>query len=237
MKNTNDKAEMLNSAGKAEVQGAGAGIAPKLGSVKAEAIKQWPGETALHYAKRVHAATASHDAPLETSEDEARPYVAPEPGIRIFRNDGSQREDTAHLDCPACGGSGHIDDYKAGIQASEQGVPDGWKLVPVQPTARMHAQGGCAALQTGGTWGWVAEAAYAAMLDAAPTPPVAQAGDARDAARYRYLRMKVCGTGSKGFDFVNLPPMPANWARGSIAQHFDEALDAAISAAKKGGAQ
>ena len=50
-------------------------------------------------------------------------------------------------------------------------VLDGWKLVPVQPTAEMHAKGGSAALQTGGTWGWVAEAAYAAMLDAAPHPP------------------------------------------------------------------
>ena len=55
-----------------------------------------------------------------------------------------------------------------------------------------------------------------------------------DAKRYNYLRMKVCGIGSKGFDFVNLPPMPANWARGSIAQHFDEAIDAAIAAQGEG---
>lgn len=27
--------------------------------------------------------------------------------FRLFPNDGSQPEDTAHLDCPACGGSGH----------------------------------------------------------------------------------------------------------------------------------
>ncbi|WDZ97961.1 hypothetical protein Herbaro_09325 [Herbaspirillum sp. WKF16] len=33
--------------------------------------------------------------------------------LRIFRNDGSQPEDTAHLDCKACGGSGHAGDAAA----------------------------------------------------------------------------------------------------------------------------
>ncbi|MDW3684865.1 hypothetical protein RA280_24555 [Cupriavidus sp. CV2] len=58
--------------------------------------------------------------------------------------------------------------------------------------------------------------------------------DARDAARYRWLLRGVCGTGSKGFDFVNLPPMPEKWFHGSISQHFSEAIDAAMSASKEG---
>lgn len=43
-------------------------------------FKPWPGETSLHFAKRVHEATKPHDVPLETSEDEARPYVVAEIG-------------------------------------------------------------------------------------------------------------------------------------------------------------
>jgi hypothetical protein len=36
----------------------------------------------------------------------------------VFTNDGAQPEDTAHLDCTACGGSGHVDDQRRAQQAA-----------------------------------------------------------------------------------------------------------------------
>ncbi|EJN06446.1 hypothetical protein [Herbaspirillum sp. YR522] len=44
------------------------------------------------------------------------PYLLSATGaaeVIMFPNDGSQPEDTAHLECPACSGSGHIDDYNS----------------------------------------------------------------------------------------------------------------------------
>lgn len=58
---------------------------------------------------------------------------------------------------------------------------------------------------------------------------LAESQNLMDASRYRFLRNKVCGIGGKGFDFVNLPPMPESWAKGSIAEHFDVAIDDALA--------
>ena len=52
---------------------------------------------------------------------------------------------------------------------------------------------------------------------------------AKDAARYEYLRGKVYGVG-EGFGFEGLPPTPRGWRNGSIAQHFDAAIDKAMEA-------
>ena len=47
-----------------------------------------------------------------------------------------------------------------------------------------------------------------------------------DARRYHVMRDKVCGSPMGHFSFVMFPALPANWRQGSIAQHFDAALDA-----------
>lgn len=62
-------------------------------------------------------------------------------------------------------------------------VPDGWKLVPVEPTFDMQDSHPYAKA--------MAYRIYRAMLSAAPTPPTQQQGDGslrRDAERYRWLR-------------------------------------------------
>lgn len=50
-------------------------------------------------------------------------------------------------------------------------VPDGWKLVPVEPTGAMKVAGGEALSQSIGSWG-EPSVSYRAMLAAAPEPPV-----------------------------------------------------------------
>ena len=70
-------------------------------------------------------------------------------------------------------GRGHKDDCAQPEPSS--GVPEGWKLVPVAPTAAMisafeHAP--CAENYTdAATWAWEA------MLDATPQPPQEDSGD------------------------------------------------------------
>ena len=50
---------------------------------------------------------------------------------RVFANDGSQPEDDAHLQCPACAGSGHIEDLTAAArdvlaERRRQRLAEGW---------------------------------------------------------------------------------------------------------------
>ncbi|NSX18127.1 hypothetical protein HTY52_28905, partial [Cupriavidus taiwanensis] len=69
-------------------------------------------------------------------------------------------------------------------------VPEGYALVPVEPTPEMVKAGA----NSGGLgmefheWMGRVVIAWSAMLAAAPTPPATSADDARDAARYRWLR-------------------------------------------------
>ena len=77
--------------------------------------------------------------------------------------------------------------------------------------------------------------AFARAILAAP----AQGSDARDAARYRWLQARVfANRGSDGlahFGFHSPKPV-SNPMFGSVAQHFDEAIDAAMSREQpKGG--
>lgn len=48
-----------------------------------------------------------------------------------------------------------------------------------------------------------------------------------DAERYQWLRHRT-GASSGGFHNIYLPELPANWQQGSIAQHLDAAIDAAM---------
>lgn len=50
---------------------------------------------------------------------------------RVFANDGSQPEDDAHLQCPACAGSGHVEDLTAAardvlVERGRQQKVEGW---------------------------------------------------------------------------------------------------------------
>ena len=75
---------------------------------------------------------------------------------------------------------------KAGIThlaapAQAAAVPEGWKLVPVEPTKAMRRAGGDYFTKTEGHWSQVAGGAYRAMLAAAPAQPApepaAEAGE------------------------------------------------------------
>src|SRR5690606_38516107 len=107
--------------------------------------------------------------------------------------------------------------------AQAPAVPEGWRLVPVEPTEEMVQAGHTALMEwdarTGDDLG--IENVYGAMLAAAPTPPAsaapAAAGDALDAARYRWLRNGGM-THSTDLDVVD---EDGNWLT-------DEELDAAV---------
>lgn len=106
-------------------------------------------------------------------------------------------------------------------------VPDGWKLVPLEPTKEMLIAMGKAV--------WVRHPAdqqmhhvYAAMLAAAPTAAIAEA-DAKDAARYRYLREQA-----RSVDWSH------KWTNNTFSTHcrtsasqMDRVIDAAMSATQQ----
>ncbi len=69
--------------------------------------------------------------------------------------------------CPDCDGSGDASEFSAGV------VPEGWKLVPVEPTGQMLKHGTLArTLGNGGS-----DKVYKAMLAAAPQPPKEGSGN------------------------------------------------------------
>lgn len=58
-------------------------------------------------------------------------------------------------------------------------IPEGWKLVPIEPTQRMRKAGTAARTEFRGMHGMRAEAIYKAMLDAAPKhKPLTNEGEA-----------------------------------------------------------
>ena len=81
------------------------------------------------------------------------------------------------------------------ICASPASAPEGWKLVPFEPTDAM-IECGCRAL--GALYGqYGASEAYRAMLAAAPTPPVSE--DRKDAERLNWLdEQGMIAIGHKG---------------------------------------
>lgn len=111
-------------------------------------------------------------------------------------------------------------------------VPDGWKLVPLEPTIEMIA-----AMQFKGDIDiaighaqFCKEAAedYAAMLAAAPTAAIAEA-DAKDAARYRWLRDQA-----RSVDWSH------KWMNNAFSTHcrtsasqMDRVIDASMSATQQ----
>ena len=64
----------------------------------------------------------------------------------------------------------------AGRRASPASAPEGWKIVPVEPTGEMV---------DAGLRSWGTSHKFRAMLAAAPTPPVSE--DRKDAERFRFM--------------------------------------------------
>ena len=95
----------------------------------------------------------------------------------------------------------------AALRASPASAPEGWKIVPVEPTGEM-VDAGIRSLGTADK--------FRAMLAAAPTPPVSE--DRKDAERYRWLR-----------DIGNNTWKPMI-KRGITATQCDSAIDAGIVA-------
>ena len=78
----------------------------------------------------------------------------------------------------------------------------------------------------------LAEPEFIAALSRAPA-----AGDARDAARYRWLRNEVLVDGEVNdslYVHVDSPEWPTRWAL--VGDELDTALDAAIAAQRQGDA-
>lgn len=111
--------------------------------------------------------------------------------------------------------------YAAPVPAA---VPDGWKLVPVEPTQAMY----CAANEHYESNEYCGNGGiYRAMLSAAPAAPAVPDDVVKDAERYRYLR------DISASDWLHNHLNIFN-KRGNA---FDDAVDGAIDAAmQKGGA-
>lgn len=118
--------------------------------------------------------------------------------------------------------------------AAQPQQPAGWKLVPVEPTPEMLEAGRDAGdfhimhydgADKPGTPRYSLGRSYAAMLDAAPAHPSQQEDDARDAARYRWLRGHFRFAADSECEI---------WFDGSLkhspADQLDAAIDAAIAA-------
>jgi hypothetical protein len=93
-----------------------------------------------------------------------------------------------------------------------------------------YAMDGAARLRT------LLDAAHAASVSATATPP-AESADARDAARYRLIRRKICftgnGDGTASMHAINLPNSARFPGIGEIEEAVDAAIDAAMSPAGK----
>lgn len=87
-----------------------------------------------------------------------------------------------------------------------------------------------------GRLGELADAAIAAMS------PAPAAGDALDAARWRFVRRKLCltgnGDGTCAMQAINLPASIPGWPEpgSAVAEFCDAAIDAALAAQRKGNA-
>lgn len=118
-------------------------------------------------------------------------------------------------------------------------MPDGWQLVPIEPTEAMLV---AAAKQEDETplsaWGKIVPAdhrdIYKAMLASAPQPPAQESANvAKDAERWRTL-LRFVGA-RYGHDLISefhvrhiKPISGTDIMKGSTAQHFTEAIDSLL---------
>lgn len=107
-------------------------------------------------------------------------------------------------------------------------MPDGWKLVPIEPTDAMIL--GPGALRTDGKVARIHRDVWKRMMEAVPAAPAAQ-GYAKDAERYRYLRCPQVDSNGKtpfiGWD-MSIPYEPDY--RILTEDEADAEIDAAIAA-------
>jgi len=115
--------------------------------------------------------------------------------------------------------------------AQPVGVPDGWAMVPREPTETMieaaddtDSPGGdpCATPDYA--------VAYSAMLAASPQPPAQPSADAEDAARYRHVRKHFEVSAARhGYNDLLFIRPPGN-ASTQSAEIMDSVIDAASAA-------
>ncbi len=111
-----------------------------------------------------------------------------------------------------------------GQRDAARGVPEGWKLVPVEPTDEMRLAAWIAWKTHDGQLDSKMQAALREAIASAPTPPDGDAErDRRDAERYRHVRAhgmpKLCPAGFYYHDGVFYPTA-------------DAAIDAYVAASK-----
>lgn len=99
-------------------------------------------------------------------------------------------------------------------RTSPASVPEGYALVPVEPTDEMCG----AAYNDRMVWNGGPRAIYEAMLAAAPTPPVQ--GDRKDAERYRWLLPRLVAWQNKDFENAFL-----HHTHGTIEEAIDKAME------------
>lgn len=122
--------------------------------------------------------------------------------------------------------SGYVPLYRAPVQPVA--VPDGWKLVPIEPTDEMRDA--CHTLN----YQDEIDAEWKAMLAAAPAAPAAQ-GDAKDTERMNFLVMKIVDVrqelryGSR-LEFTSQARYENDGTDTFIGTSLREKIDAAIAA-------
>jgi hypothetical protein len=114
---------------------------------------------------------------------------------------------------------GFVSEIRADLEArAGEAVPQGWKLVPLEPSNKMTAVGQEHRYESV----WSIGAIYREMIAHAPIPPTGDAAgkDSVDAARYRWLRSHNIQANVK-----------AHYADGDSSYVYAEALDEFIDAA------
>ena len=122
--------------------------------------------------------------------------------------------------------------YAAPI-AAQPSVPEGWKMVPVEPSIAMCIRGAHVSDQA--VNGHAAAQVYAAMLNAAPTPPaVEQSNDQDFKGLLAAIRYELGLVGTDGETILSIGARRTlRWADAQISQALDSDIDAPSAAKEK----
>lgn len=175
-------------------------------------------------------------------------------GTRIFtepdeRGSGGQWVTPIHVGCNDCKAEQMADTVDEAVErwnrrSAAPGVStveDARDAVPADVMAALDRM--CTPLDTSVLKGATAEAdAFCMQLirDYILRRPAPAAGDAQDAARWRFVRHKLCltgnGDGTCAMHAINLPASIPGWPEpgDAVAEFCDAAIDAALAAQRKG---